>query len=116
MTSDDLSRFAADHVASFNAAVASGSFDAFLDRFSDQAVVRFENVPRAGTLEFAGDLAIAEAYRTQPPDDQIELDGTVERSGDDVMIPFVWRRDRSPGLMRLRVEHGLIRRMTVIFG
>ncbi len=116
MTSDDLTSLAAEHVASFNAAVAAGSFGAFVECFSDQAVMRFENVPGAGSLEFSGRAAIAEAYRTQPPDDQIELSGPVEQTDEDVVIPFVWARDRSPGVMHLRIEHGRIEQMRVIFG
>jgi len=41
--------FAREHVAAFNATVAGRTFDGFLAGFSDDALVRFENVPGAGT-------------------------------------------------------------------
>jgi ribosomal protein S18 acetylase RimI-like enzyme len=109
-------QFAADHIAAFNDAVARGIFDSFLTRFSDDAVVRFENVPGAGTLEFDGLVAIAEAYREQPPDDQIDIAGEPRDEGGTVAIPFEWRRDGSPGVMHITRAGGQITRMTVVFG
>ena len=110
---EDIAR---DHVAAFNDAVESGSFADFLTRFSGDAVLRFENVPGAGTLEFTGSAAIASAYREQPPDDQIDIDGEARDEGESIVVPFTWRRDRSPGLMHITREHDRIVRMTVVFG
>jgi hypothetical protein len=70
-----VEEFAAEHVAAFNAAVTSGDFASFLQRFGDAAVVRFENVPGAGTVEFVGRAAFSAAYEQQPPDDLIEVAG-----------------------------------------
>jgi ribosomal protein S18 acetylase RimI-like enzyme len=109
-------QIAQDHVAAFNDAVASGTFSDFLTRFSDDAVMRFENVPGAGTHEFAGRAAIASAYREQPPDDQIDIAGEARDEGGSIAIPFTWRRDRSPGVMRITRDRGRISRMAVLFG
>ena len=112
-TPEDIAR---DHIAAFNDAVATGTFAEFLTRFSDDAVVRFENVPEAGTLEFVGLAAIAAAYREQPPDDQIDIDGAARDEGGTMVIPFTWRRDHARGVMRIARAHDRITRMTVVFG
>jgi len=53
--------FVTDYAAVFNAAVGSGDYAPLLARFTDHAVLRFENVPpEAATLEFAG----RQAYST----------------------------------------------------
>jgi hypothetical protein len=112
-----LTGFAADYVATFNAAVASGDFSHLVGRFADDAVLRFDNVPPAGlTLEFAGRLAIAAAYRDQPPDDEIDLTGQPHDEDGELVIRFAWRRDRSPGEMRLTISDGLISSLAVAFG
>jgi hypothetical protein len=107
--------FATDHVAAFNDAVVRRDFDGFVARFGDDAIVRFENVPGAGTLEFDGLVAIAEAYREQPPDDQIDIAGRPGEEGATIVIPFAWHRDGGTGLMGIEREGELITRMTVAF-
>jgi hypothetical protein len=104
------------HVAAFNAAVASGDFTDFLDRFDTAAVIRFENVPSVGRLEFAGQTAYTRAYAQQPPDDQIDIAGPPGDDGGCVVIPFAWRRDGSRGSMRLEFAGDRIMSMTVTFG
>jgi hypothetical protein len=108
--------FAEQHVAAFNAAVMAGDFAAFLDGFTDDAVIRFENVPGAGSLEYSGRPAYQAAYAEQPPDDQLEIAGMVEHQGSDVIIPFAWRRDPgSRGIMRLTRRDEGISKLTVTF-
>jgi hypothetical protein len=97
---------AAHHVAQFNDAVAAGSFGAFLRLFTDDAVIRFENVPGAGDLEYAGRDAFSRAYAKEPPDDGIDIDGDVEADGATVVVPFAWRRDQARGTMRLTYADG----------
>ncbi|HLY49569.1 MAG TPA: nuclear transport factor 2 family protein [Solirubrobacteraceae bacterium] len=109
---EDVAR---EHVEAFNAAVSSGDFDLFVERFSDEAVLRFENVPGAGTLEFAGRAAIAAAYREQPPDDQIDIDGVAHADGETILVPFAWRRDRGRGVMRITRHGDRITWMTISF-
>jgi hypothetical protein len=106
---------APDHIAAFNEAVARGDFAAFLARFADDAVMRFDNVPGVGVMEFAGRAAFTSAYERNPPDDQMDVDGPVREEGGDVVIPFAWRRDGATGVLRLTASGGLIARMVVSF-
>jgi steroid delta-isomerase len=111
----DPAELAARHVAAFNQAVLAHNFGAFLAGFADDAVIRFENVPGAGILEFAGRAAYAAAYAEQPPDDQIEIAGQVSEAGPETVIPFAWLRDGARGTIRLVSSAGLVGRMTVRF-
>ena len=110
-----IQEFAYEHVEAFNSAVASGDFASFLARFDDDAVMRFENVPGVGVLEFAGRPACAAAYEQQPPDDQISIAGPVRDEGGTIVIPFVWRRDGASGVLHLTVLDRRIGRMVVTF-
>ena len=112
-----VAAFAEDYVAGFNHAVASGDFSGLIARFTDDVVMRFENVPPAGrSLEFAGREACAAAYAQNPPDDQIEVTGEPAAEGGLVVIPFAWRREGSPGTMRLAMTGDRVSAVTVTFG
>ena len=122
LTQIEAAALAAHLVAEFNDAVAARNFSLFLLLFTDDAVIRFENVPGSGTLEYAGRDAYTRAYAEQPPDDKIDISGDVRIEGDDVVVPFIWQRDEAPGTMRLRYGEGdaealdrwLVSAMTVI--
>jgi hypothetical protein len=126
ITQTEAAVLAAHHVSEFNDAIAAKNFSEFLRLFTDDAVIRFENVPGAGQLEFAGREAYTKAYADQPPDDQIDISGLAEpdEDGSGIVVPFAWRRDHSPGTMRLTytqredddLDSRLVTRMTVIFG
>jgi hypothetical protein len=126
ITETDAAVLAAEHVCEFNEAVAAKNFSEFLRLFTDDAVIRIENVPGVGQLEFAGRAAYTKAYAEQPPDDQIDISGTAEpdADGNGVVVPFAWRRDGSQGTLRLTYTAGddddlddrLVTRMTVTFG
>lgn len=103
------------HVAAFDEAVVTGDFTDFLDRFDAAAILRFENVPSVGRLEFAGRTAYPRAYARQPPDDQIDIAGPPSDAGGSMVIPFAWRRDGARGTMRLEFTGDRIIRMTVAF-
>ena len=112
-----VAEFVGEYVAMFNDAVASGDFSPLLARYTDDAVLRFENVPPdSSTLEFAGRKAYTAAYTENPPDDQIDLLGESAEEGGHVVAGFAWRRDQSAGVLDLTVTDGLISRMSVIFG
>ena len=112
-----VTEFAGEYVRVFNAAVASGDFAPLLARYTDDAVLRFENVPPdSSTLEYAGRPAFTAAYTDNPPDDQIEATGEPVTDGDHVVTGFAWRRDQSAGVLDLTVTDGLVSRMIVIFG
>ena len=109
--------FVGEYVRTFNAAVASGDFTPLLARYTDDAVLRFENVPPdSSTLEYAGRTAYTAAYAENPPDDQIEAAGEPVGDGGHVVTGFTWRRDQSTGVLDLTVTDGLISRIIVIFG
>jgi hypothetical protein len=119
----EAAAIASRHVAEFNDAVQAREFGWFLTLFSDDAAIRFENVPGAGTLEFAGRDAYTTAYRQQPPDDQIDISGPVSVQDNSVTVPFTWRRDKGQGTMRLTYRPGdpedlddwLVSALTVVF-
>jgi ketosteroid isomerase-like protein len=123
LTQAEAAALAARHVSFFNAAVATRDFTEFLALFTDDAVVRFENVPGAGVLQFAGRDEAASAYATQPPNDKVDICGPVAAEGDTAVIPISWRRDAEPSTIRLTFTDGppdalderLVRAMTVVF-
>jgi steroid Delta-isomerase len=105
----------ARHVATFNAAVRSGDFGPLLAGFTDDASVRFENVPGAGVLQFDGRASYTAAYAEQPPDDEIDVVGPVRWDGDELVIPFAWRSTGDRGTMRLTYASELVSGMVVTF-
>jgi len=111
-----VEQVANEYVTTFNDAVASGDFGRLLARLHHRAVVRFENVPGVGVLEFIGRAAYTAAYEQQPPDDQIDVVGPVRTESGVVVIPFAWRRDGAPGLLRLTIRHGRITQLVASFG
>jgi steroid Delta-isomerase len=123
LTQAEAAALAARHVSFFNAAVATRDFAEYLALFTDDAVVRFENVPGAGVLQFAGRDAAAAAYATRPPNDKIDICGPVRAEGDTVVVPIAWRRDADPATVRLTYTDGapdalderFVRAMTVTF-
>ncbi|TYK51446.1 nuclear transport factor 2 family protein [Actinomadura decatromicini] len=102
-------------MALFNECVSNGDFSALLAEFAPDAVVKFENVPGAGTLEFQGLRAITKAYERQPPDDKIDLTTEAFEDGESIVVPFAWRADGSTGVMRLTYADGRLAQMVVIF-
>jgi steroid Delta-isomerase len=66
----------AAHAERFNHGVRTGDFAPMVEAFADDAELMFVGIPVG---PFAGREAIGEAYRAQPPDDEIVLldaDGT----------------------------------------
>ena len=122
LTQTEAAALAAHHVTEFNDAVAGRNFLVFLRLFTDDAVMRFENVPGAGTLQYAGRDAYTQAYAEHPPDDKIDIVGDVRIEDGDVVLPFSWQRDEGPGTIRLRYTQGpddaldewLVSAMTVV--
>jgi steroid Delta-isomerase len=58
------------HVARFNRGVRTGDFGPMVEAFSDDGELVFVGIPVG---PFVGREAIREAYRAQPPDDEIVL-------------------------------------------
>jgi steroid Delta-isomerase len=77
------------HVERFNAGVRSGDFGPMVAGFTEDAELVFAGIPVG---PFHGREAIAAAYRTQPPDDEIEL-LEVEQDGEGrVVAAYAWRQ------------------------
>ncbi len=111
-----LTAFALEHIAVFNTAVTRRDVVPLLARFTDDAIVRFENVPGAGMLEYSGRAELAAAYGTSPPDDELVIVGDPVEEDGAVVADFLWKRDRSAGMLRLTVtDDDLISHMLVTF-
>jgi steroid delta-isomerase len=102
-----------DHVDSFNAGVRTGDWDSMLERFDEAAEMEFRGVP-AGP--FHGRQAIAEAYRVQPPDDELRILEERERDGR-VEARYAWlaEPDVAAGELLLTAADGRIRELVVTF-
>jgi hypothetical protein len=100
----------AAHVASFNHGVRTGEWQPMLARFDDDATMEFVGVA-AGP--FHGRDAIAEAYRSQPPDDELVV---LEDRGDGT-ARYAWARTpaTAAGELRLTADGGRITRLVVTF-
>jgi steroid Delta-isomerase len=100
-----------DHVAGFNAAVESGDWTAFADRFAVDAQMEFVGVP-AGP--FDGRDAIAAAYRENPPGDTMTV-RSLDRGERSDVVRFAWTAGGS-GTMTLEwTPDGLVQRLVVAF-
>lgn len=111
----DAATFVEQHIARFNQSVETGDFEPLIRQFADDATMRFENVPGAGTLEYSGLAAIRQAYTSSPPDDQIEALGEPDEDGDVVAVRFAWRRTGDTGTMHIRRSGDRITTLDVIF-
>jgi RimJ/RimL family protein N-acetyltransferase/ketosteroid isomerase-like protein len=106
-------RLLEDHVERFNDGVRTGDFARMLENFADDATMAFEGV-RVGP--FVGRDAIAQAYREQPPDDELDVLDS-RHDGDTVVAAYAWRREQATraGELRLTIVGGLITRLVVTF-
>ena len=110
MTSQKVQERIAQHAAAFNAAVQSGDWYSFADRFTPDATMRFIGVP-AGP--FTGRAAIAQAYVEQPPTDTLAI-RDVDSTGDVDTALFAWSAG-SGGVMRLTWEGPLVADLEITF-
>jgi steroid delta-isomerase len=103
-----------EHIRRFNEGIRTGDFGPMIGGFTEDAEMVFEGVP-AGP--FVGRPAIAEAYREQPPDDEIGILQAEEEDDGTVRARYAWRRepDTAAGEMRLTREGDRISRLVVIF-
>jgi steroid Delta-isomerase len=110
MTSQEVQARIAEHAAAFNAAVESGNWRSFADRFTPDATMRFIGVP-AGP--FAGRAAIAQAYAEQPPTDTLTIRQMDSTGAVDTAF-FAWSAGGG-GVMRLTWEGRLVASLDVTF-
>ena len=101
------------HVEWFNHGVRSGDFAPMLEQFTDDAELVFEGVP-AGP--FHGKEAIAAAYASSPPDDEVDVLSS-EREDETIVARYAWRADngRPAGRMILTTRGEQIARLVVTF-
>ena len=101
------------HVDRFNRAVRTGEWDEMTGYFADDGELRFEGIPVG---PFEGRDAITQAYREQPPDDEVLLLDS-EQVGDEAIAGYAWAADpeRRAGEMRLTERDGRIARLVVTF-
>ena len=104
--------FVDEHVRLFNAAVDNGVWDAFVDRFADDAVLEFVGPPVG---PFVGRAAIYEAYLRSPPNDTIVLNGPPVTDEVELVVPYRWMADGATGTMRFTPRGGHIARLVVTF-
>jgi len=84
-----------------------------LENFADGATMAFEGVPVG---PFVGREAIAQAYRDQPPDDELDILDS-RRDGGTIVAGYAWRREpeKRAGELRLTVADRTITRLVVTF-
>jgi steroid delta-isomerase len=84
-----------------------------LEGFEDEAKMEFRGIPVG---PFHGKAAIAEAYRVQPPDDELRVLEERERDGR-IEARYAWlaEPDVPAGELILTAEGGLIRKLVVTF-
>ena len=106
-------RLLTDHVERFNQGIRTGDFAPMLAAFTDDAELVFEGVPVG---PFVGRVAIEEAYRRQPPDDEVRLLGPARVEGEALVADYAWAREGTrAGRMILTPRDGEIARLVVTF-
>jgi hypothetical protein len=99
-----------DHVASFNEGVRTGDWSSMLARLADDAVLELDGIPVG---PFSGRDAIGEAYRLQPPDDEIVV---LERDGDSASYAWAKEPATPAGELHLTARDGRIAKILVVVG
>lgn len=102
------------HLARFNQGVRSGDFGPMVAQFAPTAELAFEGIPVG---PFIGRDAIAAAYTSQPPDDEIGPLAVWEEEGRQA-VTYAWLRqpDVPAGEMVIEVREGQIARLLVRYG
>jgi steroid delta-isomerase len=101
------------HVERFNEGVRSGNYSAMLAALSDDAELVFAGVPVG---PFVGRKAIADAYRTRPPDDEIRLLTGPRVENGALVADYAWlTAGTRAGTITLSERDGAIMRLVVTF-
>jgi steroid Delta-isomerase len=101
------------HIDRFNQAVRTGEWEQMTAHFTDDAELRFEGIPVG---PFEGRETITQAYREQPPDDEVRIVDTAQ-VGDETVAGYAWAKEpeRRAGEMRLTERGGRIASLVVTF-
>jgi len=99
-----------DYVERLNAGVRTGEWKPMLELVAPDAELEFVGIPVG---PFAGREAIGDAYRTQPPDDELVL---LDRLGETSAV-YAWAKEpaRPAGEMHLEERDGAIVRIRVLY-
>jgi steroid Delta-isomerase len=99
-----------DYVERFNAGVRAGEWEPMLELVAPDAELEFVGIPVG---PFAGREAIGEAYRFQPPDDELVL---LEPRGEHGAV-YAWAGEpnRPAGELHLEERDGAIVRIRVLY-
>lgn len=99
-----------DYVERFNAGVRSGEWEPMLELLVPNAELEFVGIPVG---PFAGRDAIGEAYRVQPPDDELVLLDRI----DDTSAVYAWAGEpaRPAGELHLEERDGSVVRIRVLY-
>jgi steroid Delta-isomerase len=100
----------ADYVDRFNVGVRTGDWEPMLELLAPYAELEFVGIPVG---PFAGREAIGEAYRVQPPDDELVL---LETPGDGSAV-YAWAQEpaRPAGEVHLEERDGAIVRIRILY-
>jgi hypothetical protein len=99
----------AHEVAAFNEGVRTGDWSSLVELFTDDAELEFVGIPVG---PFRGRAAIEEAYRAQPPDDEIVL---LQDRGDSAVYAWSREPERPAGELHLEERDGVIARLRVLY-
>jgi hypothetical protein len=99
-----------DYVERFNAGVRSGDWEPMLELVAPDAELEFVGIPVG---PFAGRDAIGDAYRMQPPDDELVL--LERRGGESAVYAWAKERKRPAGELHLEVRDSVIVRIRVLY-
>ena len=107
-------RLVQQHAKLFNQGVRTGNFGPMIAGFTDDAELIFHGIPVG---PFRGKPAIAAAYRTRPPDDEIAVLATREENGK-IIAEYAWRRAprAQAGGLIITPAGDKIARLVVIYG
>jgi SnoaL-like domain len=99
-----------DYVERFNGGVRTGDWEPMLELLAPDAELEFVGIPVG---PFAGRDAIGEAYRTQPPGDELVL---LEPLDENAAV-YAWAAEpeRPAGETHLDVRDGTIVRIRVLY-
>jgi hypothetical protein len=115
LTRDDAGKLLERCIGAFNEGVRTGDFSAFLENFTEDAVLDFEGIPDWGPFE--GRDAITVRIERDPPDDEIKV-MRWRYDRDRICAEFRWKDipEARGGDMLIVPRDGLIQRLTIAFG